>query len=155
MTEPILLPGDVDVDGALHLDLPRKVVQALCRARFAAGARVELEIRPRKSKRSERANAALHAGLSGWGASKGLTGAVLREWVEDRKDDLLALCWGYVVRQNQLTGEVTQKLAKPHTARLTVEEFAELFDVALVEAAKDGYLWTLPEEIRAKRGRAA
>ena len=152
MSAPLVIPGEIDESGVVHLDIPAAQHRAACRARFA-GQRVDVEIRPRKSKRSLRANAALHAGLHAWAGHHGLTGAAAQQWVEDAKDDLLALCFGYVVRQSQITGEVTKRLAKPHTSALTVEEFRELFDVAVVKAAEDGFLWTLPEELR--KGRAA
>lgn len=73
MSEPLVVPADVDADGVVHLDIPAAQHRAACRARFA-GQRVDVEIRRRKSKRSLRANAALHAGLHEWAAYRGLTG---------------------------------------------------------------------------------
>ena len=150
MSAPLVIPGEIAEDGVIRLDLPRTSVQALCKARFA-GQRIDCEFRPRKSKRTAQANAAFHAGLFEWAAHKQLAGEPARVWVEDMKDDLLGLCWGYVVRQNQLTGEITKRLVEPHTSRLTVAQFTELFDVALVEAAKDGHVWRLPGRHRQRR----
>jgi hypothetical protein len=144
-------PGDCLENGRIDFDLPAQVT-AYCRAKFA-GQRVEVVIRPRKDKRSQRANDAFHAGLFEWAAARELTGDKAREFVEHAKDDLLALCWGYIVRQNIFTGEITKSLVEPHTSGLSVEKFSELFDVAVMEAAKDGHVWRLPEEF--KRQKAA
>lgn len=142
-------PGDCLANGRIDFDLPAQVV-AYCKAKFA-GQRVDVEIRPRKDKRSARANAALHAGLHEWAAAKGLTGELARVFVEDAKDDLLALCWGYVVRQNLFTGEITKRLVEPHTSDLSVEQFNDLFELAVMEAAKDGHIWRLPDEFRRQK----
>jgi hypothetical protein len=148
VAEPFISSGDLDADGVLHLDLPRKQWQAIAKARFA-GQRVDVELRARKDKRSVRANAALHAGLQEWAHAKGQVGKAAEAWVEAAKDDLLGLCWGYIVSQNIFTGEITKRLVEPHTANLSVEKFSELFEVAVMEAAKDGHIWKLPEEFKA------
>jgi hypothetical protein len=148
MADPFVSSGDLDADGVLHLDLPRKQWQAIAKARFA-GQRVDVELRARKDKRSVRANAALHAGLQEWAHAKGLVGAAATDFVEAAKDDLLGLCWGYVVSQNIFTGEITKRLVEPHTANLSVEKFNDLFQVAVMEAAKDGHIWRLPDEFKA------
>lgn len=147
MSDPFVSSGDLDADGVLHLDLPRQQWQAIAKARFA-GQRVDVEIRARKDKRSVRANAALHAGLTEWARHRGLVGAAATEFIEAAKDDLLGLCWGYIVSQNLFTGEITKRLVEPHTASLSVEKFSELFEVAVMEAAKDGHIWTLPDDLK-------
>ena len=101
------------------------------------GCEVELSLRKRRVTRSDRQNKALHACLTEWARW------LLQETGEDidieqMKDDLLALRWGYIVRQNRWTGEVVKSLVKPHTSRLNTQEFAELFDLAAEEAAKTG-----------------
>jgi hypothetical protein len=148
MADPFVSSGAIDADGILHLDLPRKQRQAIAKARFA-GQRVDVEIRARKDKRSVRANAALHAGLTEWARHRGLAGAAATAFVEAAKDDLLGLCWGYIVSQNIFTGEITKRLVEPHTASLSVEKFSTLFEIAIMEAAKDGHIWTLPDEFKA------
>jgi hypothetical protein len=140
-------PGDCLENGRIDFDNPKQVT-AYCRAKFA-GQRVDVEIRPRKDKRSVRANAALHAGLQEWAHAKGQVGKAAEAWVEAAKDDLLGLCWGYIVSQNIFTGEITKRLVEPHTANLSVEKFNTLFEVAVMEAAKDGHVWKLPDEFKA------
>lgn len=151
--EPIVTGADCDAEGRLHLDMTSSQHRALCLARFG-GQRVDVEVRPRKSRRSLRANAALHAGLHEWGASKDLSGAALTQWVEDVKDDLLALCFGYVVRQDIFSGEIIRRLVKPHTAALDVEDFSILFEAGVMKAAEDGHIWRLPEEFATTKGAA-
>jgi hypothetical protein len=150
MADPFVSSGDLDADGVLHLDLPRKQWQAIAKARFA-GQRVDVELRARKDKRSVRANAALHAGLQEWAHAKGLVGPAATTFIEDMKDDLLALCWGYVVRQSLLTGEITKRLVEPHTANLSVEKFSTLFEQAVQAAAEQGHVWILPDDLKPTR----
>ena len=148
-----IFAGDCHADGRIVFDVP-KAVTAYCRRKFA-GQRVDVEIRLRKSKRTPDQNAAFHAGLQAWAVACGVSDVA--RWVEDMKDDLLGLTFGYVVRQNQLTGEISKRLIEPSTAKLTVEQFSELFDVAIVQAAERGHVWTLPDEIAAavKKRKAA
>lgn len=112
------------------------------------GEEVVLEIRKRRSKRSDKQNRALHACLGRWAAEKGHD-------VEEIKDDLLALLWGYHVRQSRITGEVVKSLVKPHTSRLNTQEFCDLFDLAAEEAAKDGHYMLMPDEYLAAKADAA
>lgn len=144
---PRTFPGDCLDSGRIVFDLPEQVT-AYCRARFA-GRRVEVEIRERKSKRSLQANAAFHACLGRWYDDKQLTGTAKAAWVEQTKDDLLALQFGYVVRQNQFTGEVIKSLVQPHTSALDVAQFSELWELAAVEAAKNGHVMVMPDEYKA------
>jgi len=129
MSEPLVFPGAISDDGQIHLDTPRRAVQALCLARFK-GQRVDVEVRARKSKRSVQANAAFHAEAMNYAAAKGHLGAAGVVFVEQFKDDLLGLLWGYHVRQNQYTGQVLTTLVEPHTADLTVAQFHELHEPA-------------------------
>lgn len=153
MSKPLVIPGDIDADGVVHLDLPRRTVQALCKARFASQ-RIDCEFRARRSKRSHQANAAFHAEAFAFAAFMGQTGAAAVAFVEQFKDDLLGLLWGYHVRQNQYTGEVLTTLVEPHTSALTVAQFHELHETAMVKAAEVGYVWQTPEEFKAKRKQA-
>lgn len=115
-----------------------------------AGEEVTITMHKRRSKRSSPQNKALHACLCEW------VTWLKREKnqevdVEQLKDDLLALQWGYVVRQSLLTGEIVKELVKPHTSLLNTQEFAELFDTAVIEAAKTGFVMTLPDEFKARK----
>ena len=143
MTDPVVLAGDCADDGTLHLDLPRKAVQALCAARFK-GQRVDVEIRARKSQRSARQNAAFHAALTPWAKELGYH-------VEELKDELLGLVWGYEERVSKLTGEVQRVLVKPHTSKLTTAEFSELMEHTVMQAAQTGYVMLLPDEFKQAR----
>lgn len=143
--------GFCDDTGRFTLDRPEDFRRYL-RAKLR-GEEVELLLRKRRTKRSARANAALHAGLTEWMRAKGLSGAALTEAIEQTKDDLLALRWGYIVRQNRFTGEVIQSLVKPHTADLSTAEFSELFEMGVEEAAKDGHYWELPDEFKARKAK--
>jgi hypothetical protein len=107
------------------------------------GEEIEATIQKRRKKRSDRQNRAFHAALTRWADDK-------RHDVEQLKDDLLALRWGYIVRQNILTGEIVKSLVKPHTSDLSTSEFAELFDLAAEEAAKDGHVMQFPDEFKRK-----
>jgi hypothetical protein len=94
------------------------------------------------------ANAAFHAEAMHYAAAKGHLGDAAVRFVAMFKDDLLGLLWGYRVHQNQYTGEVLTTLVEPHTADLTVAQFSELQEMAMVKAAEDGYVWRAPDEYR-------
>jgi hypothetical protein len=51
--------------------------------------------------------------------------------------------------------EITKRLVEPHTADLSMEQFGQLFDLAIVTAAEAGHVWRLPEEFKPDRERAA
>lgn len=118
-------------------------------AQVGEGEDMEMRIRPVPTQRSVQANAAFHACLFEWAAAKGLSGKAAEEWVDQVKDDLLALRWGYIVRQNQFTGEITKSLVKPHTSTLTRPEFTEIFDLAAQQASEDHFVMTMPDEYKA------
>lgn len=146
MSVTAIFPGDCDQRGRIAFDILAQVT-AYCAKTFA-GHRVDVEIRLRKAKRTDRQNRLLHRALGIWAREQGLD-------VEQLKDDLLKLCFGVLVRQDIFTGEIVTSLAKPHTAGLSVEEFSTLFDVAVVEAAKKGHIMELPEDYKARRPSAA
>ena len=75
-------PGDCDERGRIAFDIPAAVT-AYCRAKFA-GQRVDVEIRPRKAKRSDKQNRAFHAAITPWARELGYH-------VEELKDELLGL----------------------------------------------------------------
>lgn len=147
MSEPLVIPGDMDEQGVVHLDMPRAAVQAICRKRWA-GQRVDVEIRARKSKRSDRQNKALHAAWKGWADHLGYD-------VDELKREMLALVFGTVEMTSPVSGEVRTVPVEPHTSALNTAQFAELMDRAVITAAETGYHLELPDEWKAKRGRAA
>ena len=125
---------------------------------FADGEDLAITLGPWEDTRSNKQNAALHAALTEWSRHKAYPGAsnsVIKEVVEQIKDDLLALQFGYIVRQNQFTGEVIKALVKSHTSKLTVSEFCDLFDLAASEAAKQHHVMVMPKEyLEAKAAKA-
>jgi hypothetical protein len=138
-SETAVFSGDCDARGRISFDIPAQVT-AYCRAHFA-GARVDVEIRRRKARRSDRQNRAFHASLMPWARELGYH-------VEELKDELLGLVWGYEERVSRLTGEVTRHLVKPHTSHLTTAEFSELMAFTVIKAAETGYHMLLPDEFR-------
>lgn len=138
MSEPLVLSGDVDADGTIRLDLPRTRVQALCRARFATE-RVDVEIRRRKSKRTDRQNRALHAAWKGWADFLGYD-------VDELKREVLGQVFGTVEITSPITGRVEHVPVEPHTSKLDTAQFAELMDRAVEIAARTGYVLLLPDE---------
>jgi hypothetical protein len=152
--DPLVAVGRFEVDGVFKpLNMPKRQWWEIAKARFA-GMEVEVEVRVHKDKRSIRANNALHAGLYEWAYAKGMNKDRAKVFIDDAKADLLGLCFGYIVRQNTFTGEIEKRLVEPHTSDLSVENFSILFEVAVMEAAKDGHIWTLPDEFKKKRGAA-
>lgn len=143
MDAPQTFPADCGTDGRVAFDVPAAVT-AYCKAKFA-GLRVDVEIRARKGKRNDRQNRAFHACLTRW--SQAIGGYP----VDDIKRELLGLQWGYIVQQSPITGEITKRLVKPHTSRLNTAEFAELFDLAAIEAAKTGHVMEMPDEFIQRR----
>ena len=133
MPDPLVVPGEVDADGVVHLDIPAAQHRAACRARFA-GQRVDVEIRRRKSKRSLRQNAywwgvvipmlAEHCGYSG----------------EEMHDALKAKFLGREDLERGL-------MRIGSTAALSAADFAALVDRVVLWAAEDlGVIIPLPNE---------
>lgn len=134
--KPVVTSDDRDRFG-LHLE------------QFGEGEELAITVTAWESTRSLKQNAALHTSLTAWAKHKSaglLSNAELREVVEQIKDDLLALQFGYVVRQNQFTGEIIKTLVKAHTSHLTRAEFTTLFDLAAVQAAEDHFVMVMPSE---------
>jgi hypothetical protein len=145
MAEPFVCPADCDAEGQLHLDMQRKQVSAILKARFG-GKRVELEVRERKSKRSDRQNRAFHAAITPWAHELGYA-------VEELKRDLLGLCWGYYEQKSKskLTGEEHLVPLKPHTSKLNTKEFSDLMEFTVMKAAETGYVMPLPDEFKEQK----
>ena len=137
--------GDCDARGRIAFDVPQAVT-AYCR-RYA-GQRVDVEIRPRKAKRTDRQNRLFWALLTPWARDLGYA-------ADELKDELLALLWGTEQRPSKLTGELRQVPVKGHSSALTVAEFTELIDFMLTKAAETGYVMELPDEERAARRKDA
>lgn len=134
--------ADCEPNGRLRFDLPAQVT-AYCRA-TCAGQRVDVEIRPRKGRRSDRQNRAFWAALTPWAKGLGYTAVEL-------KDELLGLLWGTEAYVSRLTGETLRRPVKGHSSRLTMGEFSELFEFMVLKAAEMGYVMPLPEEFRLSR----
>jgi hypothetical protein len=147
MADPLVIPGDMDEHGVVHLDMPRAAVQAICRKRWA-GQRVDVEIRSRKSKRSDLQNKALHAAWKGWADFLGYD-------VDELKREMLAKVFGTVDMKSPLTGAVVVVPVEPHTSTLNTAQFAELMESAVQVAAETGYLLELPDEWKARKAKAA
>ena len=135
-----VFPGDCDEKGRIVFDIPAQVV-AFCRKAFA-GKRVDVEIRQRKAKRSDRQNRAYHAAIKPWADFLG-------DDVESVKQDMLALVFGSHLHRSKVSGEWVRVLEKPHTSTLTVAEFSQLMDRTVITAAQTGYVMPLPDEFRA------
>lgn len=133
--------GFVDDTGKLSLDH-----QAAFRAyaKRLAGNEVEIEIRKRRVRRSDRQNRAFHACITPWALSEGHD-------IEDLKDDLLREVFGLRETVNTLTGEVKHVLAEPHTSTLDTAKFAHLMERTVEIAARCGVVLELPGEFNARK----
>lgn len=107
-----------------------------------AGHEVEVELRKRRTKRTLKQNAYLHAAIKPFADHCGYT-------VEELKLALLGECFGY----HQVNG-VTLPL-KLHTAGLTTQEFVEITELLIQKAAEEGVLILYPEEWKRERKKAA
>lgn len=99
-----------------------------------------------RAKRSQRQNKGFHAMVWPWAKAEG-------HRIEDLKDDLLGVVFGYLEVTSLVTGEVKQVLAEPHTSTLSVGQFCELIDRTLEIAAEHGVILFAPDEYR--RAKAA
>lgn len=111
-----------------------------------AGYMVEIEIRKYRSKRSLKQNAWLHAAI------KPLADHVGSK-TEELKLDLLGMTFGW---QDTRGGAKLPNIM--HTSELNTEQFSELMDTLIEEAAKENIVILLPDEFRSakkKRERAA
>lgn len=100
-----------------------------------AGHEVEVEIRKRRTKRTLKQNAYLHAVIKPYADHLGYT-------VEELKLALLGECFGY----HQVNG-VTLPL-KLHTADLTTQEFVDITELLIQKAAEDNLMLLYPEEFK-------
>lgn len=112
-----------------------------------AGKEVEVEIREKGRKRTDKQNKALHAMLGPW-CEEG-------HYMDDLKRDVLRQVFGTREVTNAITGDVQLELAQPHTSRLTVREFCFLMEQACVIAAECGVILQLPDEYKAMKAEAA
>ena len=144
--DPLVCAGEVDADGRLHLDLPAAQHRAVLKARFA-GERVDVEVRLRKSRRSDKQNRALHAAWKGWADHLGYP-------VDELKREMLMQVFGADICEAPALG-IFGRMGprKPHTSALTTAEFAELMDRAVQVAAETGYVLELPDEWKAGASR--
>lgn len=133
--------GFVDHDGKLSLDH-----QAAFRAyvRRLTGEEVELEVRKRRTKRSDRLNRAFWAALVPWAHELGYEPTEL-------KDELMALLWGYREVTSALTGEVRIVANKSRSSKLTNPEMCQLYEFMAVKAAETGYVMLLADEFNARK----
>ena len=134
--------AEVTADGQIVYVLPIEAVMAVCKRRYAYQ-RIEVEIRRRDVKRSDRQNRYLHAALTQWGHELGYH-------VDELKSELLALVFGTREVVSPITGQVRQVLNKPHTSKLSVRDCNTLIEFLVIEAAKTGCVIDLPDEWRAK-----
>ena len=126
-------------NGKLHLDW-RKQFDAYL-SQFE-GHEVEVSVRKRKSKRSLKQSAFLHAAIKPWADELGYT-------VEELKLALLGECFGYhTVRGVSMP-------VKLHTSQLNTQEFCDLTELMMQKAAEDGVLILAPDEFRAANKKAA
>jgi len=128
--------GLVREDGSrLDFDFPsqyRAFIQTL------AGHEVEIEIRRKRTKRTVKQNAYLHAAIKPYADHLGYT-------VEELKLALLGECFGY----HQVAG-VTMPV-KLHTSELSTQEFVEITELLIQKAAEDGVMILYPEEFKRER----
>lgn len=137
--------GFVDDAGTFTLDHRGAFVAY---AKRFKGNEVELELRLRKAKRSDKQNRAYHACIEPWARDEGYP-------IEDLKRDLLIEVFGSREVTSPVTGAVTLVPVKPHTSRLTVAEFAELMERTVEIAAGCGVILELPSEYTERQAKAA
>jgi hypothetical protein len=143
--------GFIGPDEKIALDHP-----AAFRAfkRRLVGEEVELSLRKRRTKRSDKQNRAFHACITPWSKDEGYP-------MDDLKRDLLIEVFGSREVVSPITGAVVLVPAKPHTSQLTTQEFALLMERTVEIAAECGVQLELPDEYKtrkaqeAKRGRRA
>ena len=119
--------------------------RAYCLHTLGAGACVDVEIREHREKRTDRQNKALWALLNAWcqQANQG--------WrPDDLKVVMLGRVFGWIEREQPLTGEIIRVPAEEHTSKLGVAQFCELIEGVLETAATSSpavYLMA-PDEYR-------
>jgi len=131
-----IFPGFCQDDGKLTLDFPSKAHE-FNRAHFG-GHEVTIEVYKRRSKRSLRQNAFLHAAIEPWAKQIG-------ETVTGLKIALLGEVFGWTtVRGHQVP-------TKDHTSELNTEEFSDVMAYAMQAAAEDGVLILDPSQYLAEK----
>lgn len=138
--------GFCDDSGEFAFDFPQQY-RAYMRGQMR-GKEVEVEVREKGRKRSDKQNKALHAMLTPWCVEEG-------HYMDDLKRDLLRAIFGTRDVKNAITGDVQLELDKPHTSQLTVREFCHLMEQACVIAAECGVILQLPDEYKAMKAEAA
>jgi hypothetical protein len=128
----------IDAGGNLIYDFPRAVTAYQFRLQ---GCEVEVEIRERRTKRSDRQNKGFHAMITPWAHSEGHV-------IDELKRDLLCEIFGTLEHVNPISGVVTLAPKEPHTSRLTVQQFSELIERTLEIAAGCGVVLMAPDEYR-------
>lgn len=106
-----------------------------------AGHEVEIELRKRRTKRTLKQNAYLHAAIKPFADHCGYT-------VEELKLALLGECFGY----HQVNG-VTLPV-KLHTSELSTQEFVEITELLIQRAAEQDVLILYPEEFKREKAKA-
>lgn len=139
------LYGFVTAEGKLELDHKAQFKAFIQRFR---GEEVEIEVRKRRTKRSDKQNRAYHAMLTPWALSEG-------HYIEDLKDDCLGEVFGFREVVNVVTGEVRKVLAEPHTSTLDTVRFAHLMERTAEIAARCGFIVELPDEYKSRKAKEA
>ena len=137
--------GFVDEHGKLTLDSPQAFKAFYSRMK---GEEVEVEIRKRRTKRSDVQNRAFHACITPWAHEEGHN-------IEDLKRDILAAVFGELEVVNAITGEVKKVLAEPHTSKLDTVKFSILMERTVELAAGCGVILQLPDEYLAEKRKKA
>jgi hypothetical protein len=137
--------------GYVHEDTGKFALDPIESKKFRAfvakkfkGQEVDLEIRAHATKRSLRQNNAYHAAIHPWADFLGYD-------VEDLKDEMLGIVFGYKEVTSPVTGEVRQALVEPHTSNLSVQQFNELMERTVIVAAGTEYLMELPDEYKTRQ----
>ena len=138
--------GFCEQDGTWALDNQRQF-DSYVAAKFR-GEEIEIEVRKRRTRRSDQQNKLLWALLTPWSHFLGYEPTEL-------KDELLGLLWGYEEHTSKLTGEVLRVPNKGRSSKLTTAEFSELIDFMAIKAAETGYVMDLPDEARTRTRAAA
>lgn len=111
--------------------------------KFLAGYEIEGVLRKRRSKRTLRQNSWLHAAIKPLADHIGST-------TEELKLDLLGITFGW--RETSRGNKLPNIL---HTSDLNTQQFGELMDTLLIEAAKEQVVILLPDEFRAAKKKQA
>ena len=135
--------GFCDDAGKFTLDYPRAFTAYVSRFK---GEEVTIEVYKRRTKRSDKQNRAWHAALTPWADFLGYD-------IEELKDELLGIVFGYHEVTSPVSGEVRQVLAEPHSSRLDTQKFALLMERTVEIAAGTGFVIELPDEWKQRRPR--